>query len=307
MTAELGPASNGGSQLRTPHVELSVRQSRLLSFAWRAGVSAFSIVGWALLVWTMVTLWSGAGFDAHGYREAAKDLLQGVSPYSGTYGDFGAFRYAPPLVVLFTPAALIPFDAFKVMMLVLNVAALRYAVGSWRWAGLVLVHPWSIHAMYLLNVNFPIAAALYAAFRSSTGPLALAGLAKISPFLAVPQLLRSGRRITPFLLTMTAAVALTLPVPWLWPAWVTALLTSAAPAGALHIAVDPRVAVAVGLLAIAWYRRTDWMAALAAAISIPVLWPSTLVVFLAPLRLWVEQMRRPARSQVGGRDGPLSV
>ena len=263
---------------------------RLLTFAWSASVIAFALVGWALSLWTFVMFWPGAGYDAHTYWQAARDVVAGSSPYSGTYGGLQGFRYAPPLAALLAPGAFVSFDAFKLVMLALNVGALRYAVGSWRWAGIMLVNPLVLHELYLGNVNFPIAAALYAAFRSSTSPLAFAGLAKLSPFFVLPQLLRSGRRLKPFLVTLGAAIALTLPVLSLWPAWASALLTSPTPPGTLPFDLGPRLLLAVCLVAVAWYRRADWIAALAATIAVPILWPSTLVILLAPARMLVEEV-----------------
>ena len=267
------------------------RNQRLIAFAWRAGVIAFALVGWALFAWTFLAYWPGAGYDAHTYWRAAQELVAGRSPYSGAYGGLEGFRYAPPLAILFAPAAALSFDGFKVVMVAVNVVALRYAVGSWRWAGIMIVNPIVLHQLYLANVNLPIAAALYSAFRTSSGPLALAGLAKLSPFLVLPQLARSGRRLTPFALWLAGAGVLTLPALWLWPAWITALLATETPAGTLPFPFLPRLVLALALLAVAWYRRSDWVAALAAAIAVPVLWASTIVILLAPARLLLEEWR----------------
>jgi hypothetical protein len=278
------------------------RDRRLLVFAWRAGVIAFALVGWALFAWTFAAYWPGAGYDAHTYWRAAQELVAGRSPYSGAYGGLEGFRYAPPLAILFAPAAALSFDAFKVAMVAVNVVALRYAVGSWRWAGIMIVNPIVLHQLYLGNVNLPIAAALYASFRASSGPLALAGLAKLSPFLVLPQLARTGRRMRPFALWLGGAGVLTLPALWLWPAWITALFETQAPEGTLPFPFPPRLALALALLAVAWYRRVDWLAALAAAIAVPVLWASTIVILLAPARLLLEdwQARRSVPQSISG-------
>jgi hypothetical protein len=285
---------------------LTVRERRLAVFAWQAGVTAMSLVGWMLATWAIATAWSQAGFDAHTYRQAGFAMLAGTSPYSGEYGGLEGFRYAPPLAILSVPAALVPFDVFKAGLLGLNVAALRFVAGSWRWAGLVLLYPWSINELFVGNINFPIAAAMYAAFRGSTAPLAFAGLAKISPFFVVPMLLRRGRPLGPALVTLVGALVLTAPALWLWPAWLSALSSTTTPAGALPVPLVWRLALAVVLLAAAWYGRRDWMAVLGATISLPVLWPSALVVLLAPIRLLIESLRPDRRFDRPEGTGPSS-
>jgi len=173
------------------------RLPALLRFAWRSGIVVFGLVGWMLAIVTLATVWSQSGYDAHTYWAAGRAVLAGASPYAGEYGGPEGFRYAPPLAALLSLPALLPFELFRLPLLGLNVVALRYVAGSWRWAGIVLLYPWAVNELYVGNINFPIAAALYAAFRESTAPLALAGLAKVAPMLVLPQLARQRRHLLP--------------------------------------------------------------------------------------------------------------
>lgn len=279
-------------------------RAELVRFAWRAGTRAFAAVGLALAAWVLLTFWSQAGHDALAYWLAGGSVLAGESPYSGTYGEIGVFRYAPPLAVVAAAGSLLPFGAFQLVLLGVNVAALRYVAGSWRVAGLVLLYPWSVNELLSGNINFPIAAALYASFRSTTAPLALAGLAKLSTFLVVPQLARSGRDLRPLIIAAAISAAITIPFLQLWPEWVSSLSGAETLGGALPIPLGSRLVAAAALLGLAWYRRREWMAALGAAIAVPVLWPSALVIFLAPIRLFVEQAGARPRA---GTERPAAI
>jgi glycosyltransferase involved in cell wall biosynthesis len=275
-------------------------------FAWRAGVLAFAAVGWTLAIRTLVVEWSQSGFDAHTYWAAGRAILAGASPYTGAYGGPEGFRYAPPLAVLFAVPAILPFELFRVPMLALNVLALRYVAGSWRWAGVALLYPWTVNELYVGNVNLPMAVALFAAFRRSTALLALAALAKISPLLAIPELMRRGRSLAPFAATLVLAVGITLPMLFLWPAWASALATTGTPGGAIQIPFLPRLALAVVLATAAWQRRLDWLAALAVIVALPVLWPSSLVMLIAPIRLLIEG-DEPVSASPAGSGAPAGI
>ena len=104
---------------------------------------------------------------------------------------FLAFLYAPPWAILWAPISLLPIDLVVAGLLILQVLALRYIVGSWLAVGLVAWIPFVPRELATGNVDFLMAAAILAGIRGSGWPVSLFALAKFSPALV---LLGAGRR-----------------------------------------------------------------------------------------------------------------
>ena len=82
------------------------------------------------------------------FRTASKAVLHGHSPYvipsPGALAKFDTFVYPPATAFLFSPLAVVPYSAAKIMILVLSVAsilaALRFlGVEDWRCYGIAVV------------------------------------------------------------------------------------------------------------------------------------------------------------------------
>ena len=139
-------------------------------------------------------------------------------------GPFLAFLYAPPWAILWAPISLLPIDVVVAGLLVLQVLALRYIVGSWLAVGLVAWIPFVPRELATGNVDFLMAAAILAGIRGSGWPISLFAFAKFSPALVM---LGAGRRQWgAAVVAGLALVAITLPWWHLWIEWVAMLLAN---------------------------------------------------------------------------------
>jgi hypothetical protein len=220
------------------------------------------------------------GVDLAAYLRAGDDLAAGNPVYVGQIGEPGVFSYAPPWAVAFAALSWVPDTVMQVAMMALGLLAVRYVAGSWLWAGLVFLYPVSTLVLQAGNIEFLIAAAVVLAARGHAGPVAIMGLAKISPFLAVP---RPGWREAAFAIGL--AVLITLPWLHLWPEWIAYLLRQPA---SIAIHIGPpwylRLPFALALLVL----RRPWATSLAVVVAMPSLWLGTLVILSATVRLWVD-------------------
>jgi hypothetical protein len=136
------------------------------------------------------------------------------------------------------------------------------------------------------NIDLLIAAAIVLTARGHAGPLAFTGLAKIAPFLGVPP---SGWREAAVVLGV--AVLVTLPWLFLWPDWIEYLLRQPA-STSVHLGPPwyLRLPFALALLLV----RRPWAPALAVVVAMPAFWLGTLVILIAPIRLWLDGRRSVA-------------
>jgi len=119
--------------------------------------------------------------DSVAYWIAGVDLRAGEPVYEIT--PYLAFLYAPPMAVLMAPLSLLPLDWFVGGLLVLQVLAFRYVVGSWRNVGLIAWLPIVMEELVSGNIDFLIAAAILASIRNVRGAgyfTALMGATKLS-------------------------------------------------------------------------------------------------------------------------------
>lgn len=235
------------------------------------------------------------GIDLDAYLRAGDDFAAGRPVYIGEIGNEDVFSYAPPWAVLFGALAWVPDLVMQAGMMVFSLLSIRYVVGSWLWSGLVFLYPVSIMVIQAGNIEFLIAAAIVLAARGHAGPLAFTGLAKISPFLAVP---RAGWKEA----ALVVGVALAITLPWLhlWPEWIEYLLRQPT---SIYIHLGPpwyiRLPFALALLLV----RRPWAPALAVVVAMPSLWLGTLVILIAAVRLWLDG-RSPAASPAASSSEP---
>jgi hypothetical protein len=133
------------------------------------------------------------------------------------------------------------------------------------------------------NIEFLIAASIILAVHGRAEPLTFMAMAKISPILAVPP--RLWRQVV-----ITVVVTLVVTLPWLhlWPEWIDYLLRQPS---SIDIHIGPpwyvRLPLALALLLV----RRPWASALAVVVGMPSLWLGTLVILIAPVRLWIDGRR----------------
>jgi hypothetical protein len=251
-----------------------------------------SIIGWVFGVLTFIVLASEnhleIGGDLAAYLRAGDDFVAGNPVYVGQIGESGVFSYAPPWAVLFGALSWVPDMVMQLGIMALGMLCIRYVVGSWLWSGLVFLYPISVMVLFAGNIEFLIAASIMLAAHGRAEPLTLMAMAKISPILAVPP--RLWRQVL-----MTVAVCFLVTLPWLhlWPEWIDYLMRQPS---SIDIHIGPpwylRLPFAFALLLV----RRPWAPALAVVVGMPSLWLGTLVILIAPIRLWLDGRRSPAET-----------
>jgi hypothetical protein len=246
-------------------------------------LDALSVTGYGFAVWS-VTVLRPNGLtvaDPAGYLRAGHALISGTPVYLYVVGDQLAVSYAPPWIVLFAALTLLPPLAVQIGLMAANFAALRYVAGSWRAVGLALLWPPTITFLLSGNIDLLISAAIVLAWRGRAWPLALFGLAKLGPILGLPP-----SRWREAAVALGLAFLVTLPWVFLWPQWVTYLVTQ--PPGVqngLVLAWCYRLPIAIALAVVI---RRPWASALAVVVGMPSLYPPTSMEGFAVIRLWFD-------------------
>jgi hypothetical protein len=233
------------------------------------------------------------GFDAYAYW-----AVDPRDPYSATAGALGAFTYSPVIAWAFAPFGALPFWQF----LWLWTAIL---VGTAVWLGgrpvrpilAVFAFPPVALELYHGNIHLLMAAAIALGFRYPwTWSFVL--LTKVTPgvglaWFAVRREWRSlaiALGVTGVLAGVSFAVD-----PAAWQTWISDSLgatATGAPLNQFEIPIPLWVRVPAALVLVAWGARLNrqWTVSVAAALALPVLWPSGLAVLAA---LWPAVQRRP--------------
>ncbi|HYN69498.1 MAG TPA: hypothetical protein VEX41_04740 [Candidatus Eisenbacteria bacterium] len=242
-------------------------------FALAAGGYAFTVA--AMYAFVTAGFWTYPGGDAYVWDRVGDQLRAGISPYYSLPG-FGAFYYAPPWAIAFALVSWLPVQVVSVAILVAEVLSLRYVVGSWYRVGYVAWLPLVPLELIGSQWNLVMAAAIAAAMRGEPRPAVLMAFAKLSPVLAIDP--RHWRRVVP---VAVALVAVTLVWPGLWLDWSRQLAdaygSNIAPGAQLMVPFLPRLAVALGLLAI----RRPWSRGLAAIVALPTIYWVSFLLLLA--------------------------
>jgi hypothetical protein len=287
----------------------SAQRRALEAIGWL--ISAVGVISFASYALPEVVRTGGIAYDLQSYLLAGQHVLSGVDLYAPVnIGDPGAYRYTPTFAYLVAPVATLPQLAVTWLYRSACLLCVRYLVGSWRAVGWsLLFQPLAIELM-ALNLTLPIAALGRLALRrpSSGGYwLAAAASLKYGSALLIPYLwLRrpDARRpvligLAGLLLVSTLHFALD---PGVWTRFGAALAQQAASANTAPFVGDQlltllpstfgdfvlRLALAVGLTAIAFWRRWDWLAFTAATLAVPTLWLARLAPLVAVPRLWWE-------------------
>lgn len=224
--------------------------------------------------------------DSSAYWLAGRHILEGKPVYDGGTSWFLAFLYPPPLAVVFAPMSLLPYDVFSLVLIGLQVAALRYVTGSWIAVGLLGWIPGVHYEFVAGNIDCLIAAAMYASLtgrRYSGIAVATVALAKFAP--ALVMLKANRRQWLEFLVTGVILLAITLPWLGLWGDWVGKLAIREPYTGPFPFLV--RAPIAVLLLA---YRR-PWSVAAGASLAMPIFYEQSVVLLLPAVRLWWDARR----------------
>jgi hypothetical protein len=229
-----------------------------------------------LVNWWMQGAWPP--HDSIAFWLAGRHVLEGQPVYGGD-AVFLAFRYAPPWAVLLAPLSLLDPIMFSVLLLVGQLAALRWVAGSWTTTGLLGWLPFVWRAIGTGNIDLLMMAAIYAGMLKLVGSGAagtLFAMAKFSPIIAV-------RRWREAAVAATLLVAITIPWLELWAPWWERQVSTP---GNLEmwIPILPRIPV-VALLLVLGVRR-PWARAAAAGLATPAFYFHSVVLLFPAVRIW---------------------
>lgn len=254
----------------------------------RALAVALSIGGYLAALGTYLYIKRGQplapGGDLLAYLRAASDLLAGREVYVGQIGDAAAFAYAPTWAIGFAAVSWLPPALLQLVIVALDLGAIRYVSGSWRATGYVLWVPLMAFVMASGNIDLLIAAAIVMAWRGRGAPLAILGLAKVAPLLGLP--IPWQRQV---FVTLFVAFLITLPWLGLWVDWIGFLFRQPMMIR-ISLPIGPwwfRLPIALGLL----IPRRSYLSGLAVVVAMPSLYLSTLTILIAPLFLFLQERR----------------
>ena len=222
--------------------------------------------------------WPFPGGDVVDFYGPAGDAVR-----AGGTVYFPGFLYGPPWAIAFGAVSWVGPGAIHAIVLALDLVALWVVADrDLRRLGWLLYMPLIPFEMAAGQLNLLIAAAIVAAQRGRTWPLAVMTLAKVWPALALP--FRDWR---PFVRDLLLVALVTIPFLSLWPAWIESLVaTSSHPLGpVVPVPFLVRAPVALALLLV----PRAWARALAASIVSPGLYWGQLVVLVAPISLFIAQ------------------
>ncbi|HUR16262.1 MAG TPA: glycosyltransferase family 87 protein [Candidatus Limnocylindrales bacterium] len=261
----------------------SARRAWLRRTVSHAAVLA-GLIFCAYLVFVAAPVKGSLGFDVAAYWSV--DL---AAPYHGSVGDHGFFAYSPAIALLLAPLTQLPWPVFLGLWYALLVGALVF-LGR-RSTLLLLAFPPVAIDLYHGNIHLLLACAVVIGFRYPQA-WALVLLTKVTPGIGLLwfAVRREWRQLGLALGATAAIVAITavlLPTQWL--SWFAMLAASAGvepPWPALPVPIWLRLPIAAAI--VVWGARRDarWTVAVAAAISVPALWPGAFAILAAvwPLR-----------------------
>lgn len=259
-------------------------RARLERYLPVLAVAGASVAAGQVLWWFSIGAWPP--HDSVNIWLAGARLLEGADVYTGLVAEFLVFVYAPPVAVLAGPWSLLPVEVLIVVLLAAQVVGFRWVAGSWMAVGLLCWLPIVPRALVTGNVDFVMAAAIYAGARGLRGSgwaASLFAFMKFSPALAV-------RRWREFVVATIVLVAITLPWPSLWPAWVATIIASVGVATET-LPILPRIPIVLVLLLV----RRPWSIAAAAALATPAFYFHSWVLLFPAARLWLADTRRTFR------------
>jgi len=242
-------------------------------------ISGWLATGFAFVV--VAQLVHSVGYDAYSYWSIDLSDLYGRTMSSNF--TLGAFRYTPPIALLFAPLGTLPWWLFLWLWTAVSLAILTWLGG--RWSLVLFALPPVALELYHGNVHLLIAAAIALGFRFPwTWSFVL--LSKITPGIGVLWFaVRREWRAFGWALGATVVVALATFVvaPHYWTEFVDSLLSNLSQPQPFSIPPPAPIRIPLALLLVAWGARTDrpWTVPVAAAMALPIIWPHGLTVALA--------------------------
>ncbi|MEX2546496.1 MAG: glycosyltransferase family 87 protein [Chloroflexota bacterium] len=274
----------------------ALRRRQWLGRTLAHGAVLIGLIFCAYLFFVAAPLKGSMAFDVVAYWR-----MNLADPYGGSVGDLGFFPYSPAVALFLAPFTALPWPAF---------VALWYAalVGALAWLGrrsflVLLAIPVVAIDLYHGNIHLLLGAAIVLGFRHPAA-WSLVLLTKVTPGIGLLWFVARGEwRSLAVALGATAAIVATtaMVMPAQWAGWIDMLASSAGtppPWPALPVPLWLRLPVAAAI--VVWGARRDarWTVAVAAAISVPALWPGAFAILAAcwPLRHRAGDATRVAES-----------
>jgi len=260
-----------------------------LRLALRVIALAWIVFFWVWLIGiqaTFVEVDAGAywGFDL-------ATLYDGVR-----LGDQDAFLYSPVVAWLFAPFSALPFEVFYALLAAVNLAALVWLLGPELGALSLFFLPVS-NEVARGNIHLLLAVAIVLGFRYPAS-WAWVLLTKVTPGVGLLwfALRREWRQLGTALAVTSAIVAITFVIdPGLWLGWLRMLAANVETTrpSFLEVPVLPRLALAVGLIALGARRNRPAIVPVAAMLALPGVWVNSLAMLVAVVPLWRWPQRFP--------------
>jgi hypothetical protein len=242
-------------------------------------ISGWLVTGFVLVVVTALA--RSMGYDAYSYWSIDLTDLYGRT-VANNYG-LGAFRYGPPVALLFAPLAALPWWLFLWLWLALMLATILWLGG--RWGLVLLALPAVALELYHGNVHWLIAAAIALGFRHPWS-WSFVILTKVTPGIGLLWFaVRREWRALAIALGATALVSIAsyIVAPNYWSEWIAATLSNVDRPQPFSVPPPLPIRLPLAVLLVIWGARTDrpWTVAVAATIALPIVWVHGLVVALA--------------------------
>jgi len=246
--------------------------------------------------------WRQPPIDAHNYWQAWDGGLYDKAWFHGAY------IYSPVLAQLIWPFTMLPFEAFRLLLMAANVSALVYMVG-WRAAGFVaLLFPGVIGDLGVGSPHLLIGAAILAGVRGNPTGWAFLPLSKVTPGISWIWLIRDRHGLArAILFTGIVSGVSFLIAPQLWFDWGRLLIdaTHQVPQSTdAMLTTAPlllRLPLAVAIAVLATWRRWPWLLPVAAWLALPIMWGASTSILLACWPLWRTDARRRAACGASAR------
>lgn len=244
------------------------------------------IAGWiacAIVPLMVVPIAQSFGYDAFAYWSIDFTDIYGRT-YDGNFA-LGAFRYTPPIALVFGPSGALPWWLFVWLYLALMIGCVLF-IGR-RWTLVLLALPPVALELYHGNVHLLMAAAVAIGFRHPWA-WSFVALTKLTPAVGLLWFLvrREWRSLA---IAVGATMLVSLGVlafrPDYWLEFVAATLSNLGQPQ--DYSVPPRLPLRLPLavLLVVWGARTDrpWTVPVAATMALPIVWVHGLVVALAAI------------------------
>jgi len=259
----------------------------------KPAILGLSIFGYVLFAWLMLVVPSAPNFKSMvGFDSFAYWNVDPLHPYGAALGTIGSFTYSPAFALGMSPAHLLPFWLFFVLwdsFLIVNLV--------WLTRRMTLV--WLVFLpvpleLYHGNVHLLLATVCVLGF-DYPALWSIGLLTKVTPGVSLLWfVVRREWRSLAWALGATAAISAVsfIVAPSAWFDWVKFLADSSSAGPQVNGTYDsllPPLWLRLGAAALLvfWGARTDrrWVVPLAVAVSMPVIWPITPVLFVALPRL----------------------